>query len=416
MDFEEQLGNALRDAGGHYDLTPDRLLDRGLSRGRTLRRRRRAYRIGGAALALALVGTGTAFSVGALSGGSHQAADTTKGAGFSGQQILSLLTGMLPPGTVTQEQANGAGGGRPYLSPPSARFVYDDGRGGAQFQFGSAPVNDKDVLASGASCPTKKEPTVVSCKQTTLHDGSTVAFAETDFNQRTGLAAALQWTATIVTPKGDRIWLDEYNSPTGSFTHGTRLAPPLDGAQLSALVTSPSWKPLFAALYAAKPDHQPTQAQVIATARQLLPAGVTFVRNDAENQEGSADIDITGGGSAPSKGSGVRTAAQDDIDITVQRWPGEARSEIAGEGYGKAVKLADGTLLLTDSDLNDSTGKKVTEFTAWTANWRVYALRPDGTSVQLMETLNTFGKNKPGKPVMSVAQLKAMALSPGWLG
>lgn len=397
MDFEDQFAQALREAGQTYEIETPPLYARGLRRGRTLRVRRVAAAVLGSATALALVATGTALSVGALDGsGTRPTAiggtpSVSSGPSVSGAQILDLLTGLLPAGKVSQEQANGAGAGRPVLAPASAQLVYDDGHGAAQLQLAVIPVNDKNALGT-STCPSgsETEPAGVTCKQVTLADGSTVAV------QTEPLGKVRLWTATLVTRSGDRVWLDETNSelPDGPVT---RAAPPLSAAQLSAVVEDSGWNQVFTAVrYSlSHPDGQPSQAQVIAAAGRARPAGVTFGANVAENQEGSAAFSLGNGWGR--------------LSLNVQYWPAQARSEITGEDFASATRLPDGTLMATEQQ-TQSVGVPASR----AVMWRVKVLRPDGTMVEVTE--NSMGLPGSSKVTvsMTMAQLKAFAMNSAW--
>ncbi|MFC1420879.1 hypothetical protein [Streptacidiphilus cavernicola] len=394
MDFEERISQALTEAGHSYDLEPQPLLDRGLRRGFALRRRRVALRVTGAAAALAVISTGAALSPGVLSGHADQAASpnttsTAKGPSVSGQQILDLLESALPPGKVTQTQAIGAGGGRPAMDIPTAQLVYDDGHGPALIRFGSATENNPDVTAAGTCDPAMTTPQS-TCQRKTLADGSTVSFSKNNQNKKTGLAADLQWTATLVTAKGDRIWIDEFNRPTEFATSdGTRTQPPLDADQLTALATKPDWTGLFAAIRASKPDGQLTAAQTLAIAKKTMPAGVTAHGSLADNQEGIANVSC---------------GTDCSLTFDVERWPTDARSEVLALEYGDSTKLLpDGTTLrvATTGGLVLPNGRH---------SWHVSALLSDGTSVQVVEQYPLTTSVAP----LSVAQLKTIVLNPAW--
>lgn len=86
------------------------------------------------------------------------------------------------------------------------------------------------------------------------------------------------------------------------------------------------------------------------------------------------------------------------MSVTALRWPGAARGEIAAEDYAHAGRLPDGTLLLVDQQQGVN---------------RVYALHPNGMSVELTATSLLPPKGKTTPP-LSVEQLKAIALDRTW--
>lgn len=393
MDFESQFGKTLVKAGQSNDIEIQPLIDRGLRRGRTLRGRRIIGTAVGSAAVVALIATGTVQLTGLSRTPRPVAAPTATSPAkpsISGSQILGLLKGMLPPGPTTQLQGTGAGGGRPYDAPPRAQLVYNDGHGAALIQLSSAQTDDSDVIGGGTACPVGKDPYVANCRQTTLGNGSKVTVEDETFGK-----SDLVRTATLVTRAGDQIWLQEYNSTTGQPSAPiTRAAPPLSYAQLSAIVENSAWSQLFAAERAALPDGQPTQAQVIATARKLQPSSVTFGGNDAMNQEGSVGFPITKG----------ITETQSSLQIRVQYWPLHS-GDVPGpqDPSLSSTTLPDGTRIFTDQ----RPGNPMTV-------WDVQVVRPDGTDISLSEQCMHMPYTADQTPALSMAQLQAIALSPAW--
>jgi len=392
MDFEGQFGKTMVEAGQSNDIEIQPLIDRGLRRGRALRARRVVGAAVGAAVVVALIPIGADQLTGLSSTPRPASSATTASSGrpsISGTQILGLLKGLLPPGSTSQQQAIGAGGGRPYDSSPRAQLVYDDGHGKAMIQLSSSQKDDTEVLGPTA-CPTGNPSYIVSCRQTKLGDGSTLMV-----NEETIGKSGLVWTASLVTGAGDQISLQEFNTATGQpGATVTRATPALTTAQLSAIVESTAWSPLFAAERAALPDGQPTQAQVMATARKLQPSGATFGGNDAMNQEGTASFPIIKG-----------TNRQSSLIINVQYWPVNAGDEVRQQSFpqSSSTTLPDGTLIVTDQ----RPGNPMTV-------WDVQILRPDGTDVSLSEQCMHMPNTAVESPALSMAQLKTIALSPVW--
>jgi hypothetical protein len=399
MDFEEQFGRALREAGQSYTLDAQPLLARSLRRGLALRARRLTYAVLGSATALALVVTGTALTS-APSTADRPAASGVAGTriSVSGARIVSLLEGMLPPGTTSGAWGIGSGGGRPYLEVPSAQLVYDDGHGAGHLELGFARMNNSDVLA-WSTCPAKTPPMMISCHQTKLKNGSIVAVEKSTFG-----GSVLLWTATLVTRGGDRVWLDETNSATGDPSSPvTRAEPPLSSEQLSAIVENSAWSPVFAAVRAARPDGQPSQAQVIAIARRLQPPGVRFGGNDAMNQEGNAAFMVTRSG-----GAGADPRSSQSLSLSVQHWPADARAEVRVRDFASATALPDGTLMVIRQNIQPPQ-RGVTSGT-----WAVVVLRPDGTVVRLLLDGTPATGTAASTPAIPLDELKSMAMSPLW--
>lgn len=400
MDFEDRFGQALRDAGQgyHFDpVTSQPLLQRALRRGRGKQTRRIAAAFLGAGVATALAVGGLSLSASSAPGPSREVSSSQ---GVSGQHILDLLEGMLPHGTVSRATAVGAGGGRPRMEPPRATLVYDDGHGAGQVSLTFTQTGEKDVLGFG-TCSTPP-PKGFTCTIRKLPDRSVLSFATEPFGGKVRL-----WTATLVTDRGDVLTAQELNNPSGlPSDQATRPAPPLTEQQLTGIVADPAWTPVMHAARVAQKakDGQPTQAEVLAVARSLRPAGVQFGWNEATNQEGSAGFQVRVAG---------RPAGQfSDLTLSVARWPGEARSEEAALFPAGTTRLPDGTLLYVYQE------KQTSRTTTPSSDQRVRVLRPDGVVVYLVldnsATGTGHGKVPDPMPALTVDQLRTMAMSPLW--
>ncbi|WP_143172569.1 hypothetical protein [Actinacidiphila paucisporea] len=172
------------------------------------------------------------------------------------------------------------------------------------------------------------------------------------------------------------------NAPSSPPPATTRPEPPLDDAQLTAVVTDPGWTRLFAAKRSARPDHQLAPAQVAAIAKPLLPAHATPA--DAANQEGLTAFQLD--------------SHEHILGITALRWPGdEARREVISSLYPDARQLPDGTLVHTEQQ------KQRTP---------VRVLHPDGMSVEVIQMSLDGNGTWPGP--LTTAQLQAIAASTAW--
>ena len=386
MDFEEQFSQALRNAGKKYDIEAQPLLALGIRRGRVLRGRRIAGNAAGGVLAVALIAAGTAALASGPPDGARPVADVTWSKNsISGAQVADLLESMLPAGRTTQARGVGVGGGRPTTTGLYAQVIFDDGHGAAQVQIQVVPAGSEAGL--GTTCPKDLAPGV-TCQQTELPNGSRVEFAKSPFGGKD-----LLWRTILETRSGDLVSLSESNTLTAGQPSSpiTRATPPLSFAQMSDIVENGIWSRALAVVHAAKSYGQPSSAQILAIAKQLQPAGVRFGGTPSAGQEGQAVVSV-----------GPRTS----LTIEVQHWPGQSRSEVTAPEFASAAKLPDGTLITTN-EINDS-GPINMLF------WRVDVLRPDGTLVGLILQSNSQGTG-PAHAELSMAQLKAIAMSPKWV-
>ncbi|MFJ8011615.1 hypothetical protein [Streptomyces sp. NPDC096339] len=255
MSFEDQLGEALRRAGDGFTTDRHALVEAGERRGRRLVARRRAAVIGGSVLSLALIGGVGAYAGGVLDGkgrGEVAAPATPSdgpsgvssspfpppppaGAGtYSSAQLAEVFRGLLPGGTLSVDHMSG-----PDSMGTRVTGVYDDGKGkaGVELYLG----RDAPVLTYG--CP--NEPQVeenAGCTTERLADGSSLEILRSHTVSDLGVETK-QWRATLRTPQRFTVSITEWNKQSESDAAITRPTPPLNQAQLKALVTSDKWHP-----------------------------------------------------------------------------------------------------------------------------------------------------------------------------
>ncbi|CAG7640832.1 hypothetical protein [Actinacidiphila bryophytorum] len=254
VEFEDDLGDALRRTADTFrPADPRELVDAGHQAGRRMRRRRTAGAVAGAA-AIAAVAVG-----GVLAGGLAQHDGHTSGvaaapeqpkpaakpaaAAVTGEQVAAVFAGLLPHGTVKDLQGSGpADFGFPFAS---ASAVFDDGKGPAEVAVGlqrdGQPLEPcGQVRASG-----------VWCSLTHVHGGTLQIIKGYEYPDHR--VETKDWTATFVTPDGSQVQLNQWNSSAEKGAPITRKNPPLDVAQMTAMVTSADWKHLLASLPKPKP-------------------------------------------------------------------------------------------------------------------------------------------------------------------
>ncbi|MFB6894624.1 hypothetical protein ACFCX4_35665 [Kitasatospora sp. NPDC056327] len=193
--------------------------------------------------ALALLAIAGAGVDGGLLGSAAQAVgapSATSGAPVSGQELVTLLTGMLPAGTVETVETRGTDQGI-----PGARIVLDDGAGKAQIELTVLQGVDP-----GSDCPVASTPEDV-CTVSHLPDGSKLVVARTGAGA-TEPAGSLTWTAFLSSQKGYTLFVREWNrASTENGSPVTRTLPPLTTDQLGAVATATAWERVGDALYAA---------------------------------------------------------------------------------------------------------------------------------------------------------------------
>ncbi|MFD4906947.1 hypothetical protein [Kitasatospora purpeofusca] len=409
-DVEDGFAQALRGAAA---LAPEvalfSLAAGAERRGRRWRSRRRAAVAGVAAVAVLAVGGVGVFvdaGPGAVLSGSAAADPAVQP--MTSEEAVDLVAGLLPPGSLQTVTAETPGVPGPANNKHRTVGVlrYDDGQGASLVRYaverGSQRPEAAAVCMDGFTMPQD------SCERTTGLDGSVLVI---DKLRDQNFPGKREWRATRATPDGMVIQIIEYN---GEPATPTRETPPLDGGQLAAMVTSPTWGRIVAALPAnpgaPKPDRSsagapapaattPAPADLLATLTKLLPPGAQA--SGADEQHTALTVTFEG-----------RTSK-----VSIYAEPAGSRGQQdkkdAEEGLATPLevheKLSDGTLLVLNRFGNGKTA--VDPLLHWTA--KVYC--PDGRNILLNEWNGENGYDyRPGDPALSVEQLKAVITAPDW--
>lgn len=97
------------------------------------------------------------------------------------------------------------------------------------------------------------------------------------------------------------------------------------------------------------------------------------------------------------------------VQVNAQKDMGSALA--ARFGAGNVTTLPDGTKVVAEEQPGEKGGANV-------VMWTVDTLRPDGRRISI-SAFNTGSQNKPAtrkEPVLTMEQLKQMALDPKWVG
>ncbi|MFC1433438.1 hypothetical protein ACEZDB_22585 [Streptacidiphilus sp. N1-3] len=429
MPFEDELTDALRSTAGSFHTDPTKLVNAGITDGRR-RRRRRTVGVVGSVTALALVGVGGTFASGVLDAGARpvgaaagpatpthlpssltRPGATTSGGAvpvFSAQQMRTAFESMLPKGHFSAVQAEGITsrqkGDSTFVDGPSASLVLNDGKGPSAVSISirrlATTVNDQ-MVQQYIACPSHTVRPDISCSRKTLPNGTVLTVMQGLENPNYG-SKEKDWTAYLATANGSLITLDETNSAQEKGAV-SRPEPVLSVKQLKAVVTNPFWVTITSELPAPPPPpvqtgptHNSLSADRIgATLRAALPKGLTLSM-DSDNQDGYASGRINDG-----HGAGA-------IGINAD-WFGTS-GDAVDQVFGGATVLADGTRIVVDQGASEKGG-------AGAVQWTVQVLHKDGRRIVVSElnasAFNT-AKDRP-EPVLTLAQLKALALSPSWV-
>ncbi|MFD3762595.1 hypothetical protein [Streptomyces sp. NPDC058622] len=411
MPFEDELGEALRRAGDGFTADRRALVDGGERRGRRLVARRRAAMIGGSVLALALVGTAGAWTTGLIGGpaggtvnvaalpglptGQPGGATSRAGTGaVTAEQLIAALRELLPGGRLTDTEARGTGDER----GPRVAGVFDDGRGKAAIGVGLTRIDPTGGIATEMTkCPDAKHLEFDSCKEEVLPDGSRLLlFQGYEYPDRR--EPTKSWRATLATPQGFLVDVSEWNAPAEKGAQVSRTDPPLTMAQLKTLVTSDKWRPALNDLPPAPQESRPGTSTPGSEAKAGLE---TLVR-----AYGVPTADSGGEGS--------------DAFVVLDDGKGASRIELRIQQYASNDSSASADFQSGTTSEPNGAKAKVTQVPAdgrtGAVAWRVDTLRANGVRITVTgyNAMERSGPATRTAPVLTVAQLKEVALSPTW--
>ncbi|MFJ9027695.1 hypothetical protein ACIRQP_04080 [Streptomyces sp. NPDC102274] len=406
--FEDGLGEALHRTGETF-APPDRaaLVDAGLARGRRREARRRAAAVTGSALALAAVGIGGAYGGGLLGGeqGGGQGGETsvaapapmpTGPAPATEADLIAILTGLLAGGELKNPTTNSSDipGFR------SVRGVFDDGKGDAAISVGLTRADGTEAEGQ-VTCPDKVFVPYDACAETELADGSRLMVLQ-GYEYPDRREDTKNWRAVLLTADGFLVDASEYNAPAEKGAEISRADPPLNPAQLKALVTSDKWRAPLNEL-PKRPSVPPAAGGSGTSAHEdgvntrdtlvsLLPAGLEVTGEGG--QEGFVYLVVDDGKGLSYVQVNVQPGMSDDME----------------DLFSGATTLPDGTLLKTTKNAGE---KGVEGIKMWTAD----TLRPDGLRV-VISAFNAADQVTPAtreNPALTMKQLTAIATSQKWL-
>ncbi|MFE0460628.1 hypothetical protein ACFW1A_15415 [Kitasatospora sp. NPDC058965] len=409
QDFEDGFADLARALRGAAELAPELngpALTVGAQRyGRRRRRRRRAVVASGLAV-LVLAGAGGVVAAGrggALRLGDPAARVSPMPVPMTGQELLSLVTGLLPPGKVSLlgGGASGEGTSAGAAHTTGGTVMFDDGAGASVVEFSAEWTG----LAPGAAAVCMDGFTMPqdSCDRTVQADGSVLVIDKLRSEHTSG---GREWRATWAGADGRRVQVIEFN---GQPAATDRADPPLGPQQLTALVTAAAWERVFASLVPVKKAPAPSapattagpgKARLLSGLTALLPAGSTSSVPAGSDQ---AVLAVTLDGRS--------SMVLADVQPASDRGRQDAQEARTGRTTPLEVResLPDGTLVVTNSFGNGKTA------TNPVLHWTVDVYRPDGFRVSLSEW---NGENaytaRPGTPALSPDQLKTIALDPAW--
>jgi hypothetical protein len=416
MPFEDRLGEAVRHTGDSF--APDdqhRLVEAGVAHGRRRLARRRSAVAASGVLTLAVVGLGGAYAGGLVGDGGGRGAGPHHptvaapappsprvggdGSGeVSGQQMIELLTSLLPQGETTREQGRGSGGDARTMAP-FASVVFDDGKGAGLVGVGVSRVNPEAHQSTDkVTCPGRAFTNYEACTTQTLSDGSRYMLLKGYEFHTPGKGPKL-WKAVRLTPDGVLVEVNEWNAPAEKGKKTTRKNPPLSPARMKSVATSKKWLPVGKAqpMPVQPPaDESDTRAASGEAIRKqlvaLLPEGRHFEITEKGGSKSEFAYVVVDDGKGPSL-----------IQINVQHH----MSDVVPSG--QTSTLPDGTRVGLEKAPGEKGGAGVV---MWTAD----TVHPDGFRV-VVSAFNTGAQHNPATrtdPALTLEELKQIALDDSW--
>ncbi|GAA2803376.1 hypothetical protein GCM10010441_30150 [Kitasatospora paracochleata] len=410
MAYEEDVARNLRAVA---ELAPDPpgevLAMAGELRGRRRRARRRATVTG----AVALVGT---IALGATALSATGSADRQPPGGprgrITGTYMSQTLRSLLPEGGISDEKGYGIGEMAMPDMGPTAWLQFDDGHGSVQVSLTTDRVDlPIGPDTGGTQCADPFETPIESCERTVRPDGSVLVITK---ELPRPPAPDRSWIAVFTGTDGRRVRLSERDyQPNGQSSGRTVL--PLSPEQLTAVVASSAWDPLFEDFRrgatgrptapASPAPSLPSAQTLLPTLTQLLPVGATAGEPGPQQTSGGVHLPVTVDG----RTSTVLVRVEPHL-VKDHESAQDAFARLVGtDGVTPASPESDGTL----SAVRVTGPSKGSQEPAM--YWAGLALRPDGTLVSVSEVnASTWYGAQPGTPALTGEQLRAIAVSPLW--
>lgn len=275
-------------------------------------------------------------------------------------------------------------------------MIYDDGQGAATVAVAIQRLATP-LPPSATACPPRANFPYDQCTREQLGVGTvTIDDGYRDPLKTTGVEL---WTATLTTPDGKQVVIQEWNSTTPDSPQKSRAHPPLSNEQLKKAVAGNEWQALLSSLKEQGPapsapnTPELTKQQIQTTLERLLPP--TFTLSDQDGLQGYFSVVADDG-----HGKALITA-------TIQRWKPEEPN--INQIFAHADTLPNGVKIVTRESPfpNGANG---------TTQWDSDTFRKDGFRVLISE-LNTtaFGLEKTRPlPPLSISQLSRIALDASW--
>lgn len=213
-------------------------------------------------------------------------------------------------------------------------MIYDDGQGAATVAVAIQRLATP-LPPSATACPPRANFPYDQCTREQLGVGTvTIDDGYRDPLKTTGVEL---WTATLTTPDGKQVVIQEWNSTTPDSPQKSRAHPPLSNEQLKKAVAGNEWQALLSPLKEQGPapsapnTPELTKQQIQTTLERLLPP--TFTLSDQDGLQGYFSVVADDG-----HGKALITA-------TIQRWKPEEPN--INQIFAHADTLPNGVKIVT---------------------------------------------------------------------
>ncbi|MFJ1666422.1 hypothetical protein ACIOK4_08615 [Streptomyces bottropensis] len=312
----------------------------------------------------------------------------------SAQQMVRVLETLLPEGRFSGQRGRGLGSGS---TAPSASLVY--GRDGNEAKVSVSLYRwGVPVPPLFLQCPDTAYAPFSRCTETRVPGGGklTLDRSPAKGSEPSGVEVL---TAQFTYGGGEQVVVTQTEMRPGQWPAGGDTSLPLAGGRLSAVATSPRWKPVLSRM-PKPPDSERAEAtegvpgkEIARALAALLPTGLR-VRQPA-GSDGFGHVVVDDG-----RGESL-------VAANVQRWkPGDTRM---AKVFEKSTTLPDGTRVRIAEEPSPHGGKGAVERS-------VDVLRDDGFRVVVM-AVNARGyglRASRADPALTLRQLRRIALDGTW--
>ncbi|MFJ5220691.1 hypothetical protein ACIP98_39205 [Streptomyces sp. NPDC088354] len=344
--------------------------------------------------AIAYTVLGAALIAGCTSPNADREVESAQSTPVSAQQMLNILTSLLPDGTLSQQEGTGLTGEAPTAN---AELSFEASGRSAKvklslFRWG-LPIPSLFL-----QCPDTAYAPYSQCTKSDLPDGAQITVDQSPAKNSNPTGPQVI-TVQLTYKDGGQILVTQAGTKNERIGKSGRNSLPLTSDQISNVAKAIEWKPILAEFPKPPDVEQPkstarmTGEEIGRTITSLLPTGIEATEPSGSDGFGHVTIDDGNGKSL--------------IAVNVQQWePGDPRMR---KVFAGADILPDQTRIKITKEPSPDGGKGAVV-------WSVDTLKKDGARVRVM-ALNAKAYTLPASrsiPALTIEQLKTIALDKQW--